>query len=259
MNVKTCLRLSAVIVILTGVAFVAAPPASATILDLTTAGASGFIGSAYFHQVNNEPTGTGVIDPFLRIQASPTEQGVNSPGPYTMDEKTGIWTHAIRVSDFGVVTNPANGTPSIRVLLDINETAAANLLSWDQLRIYTAPVNTYNTLALLNANANLVYQMGAGNVVHLNYLLDNGSGSGDVMTYIPVSLFAGHTNDWLYWYTQFGAEGGVWTSDDGFEEFARVDSPTPPPPPPPVPEPTSLLLLGGGLLGLAGFSRLKRR
>jgi hypothetical protein len=231
-------------------------PAPAFVLDLTTAGASGSIGAAFFQQVNNQPTGTGVIDSFLRMQANGSEQGVNSPGPYLMDEKPGLFTHAIHVSDFGVVDH--SGTPSIRVLLDINETAAAPLLSWDQLMFFTAPVATYNTVAQLQTNGSLIYNMDAGgdNSAHLNYLLDDGSGSGDVLTYLPASLLAGHTTEWLYLYSQFGAEGGDYVSNDGFEEFARVDNPIPPPPP--VPEPMSLLLLGGGLIGLVGFRAVRK-
>ena len=33
--------------------------------------------------------------------------------------------------------------------------------------------------------------MGADNKVYLNYALESGSGSGDMLAYLPVSLFAG--------------------------------------------------------------------
>jgi hypothetical protein len=245
--------LTGAILFLPLVAVLCAGPTFAVVLDLTTAGASGYIGAAWFKQVENQPTGTGVIDPFLRVQANGSEQGVNSPGPYLMDEKSGIWTHAIHLSDFGAVTNPDNGVASIRVLLDIDETANAPLLSMDRLRIYTATVGTYNSLSQLDASGSLIYDLDAGsdNVVYLNYLLDNGSGSGDMLAYLPVSLFAGHDTEWFYLYSQFGATGGDYVSDNGFEEWTRVDAP-------PVPEPAPLLLFGGGLLGWLGIRTARR-
>jgi hypothetical protein len=249
-------RGTALVLLAVCAAAVAVGPAAATVLDLYTLGASGTIGDAYFEQVNHQSTGTGVIDPFLRMQANGSEMGVNSDGPYTMDEKSGIWTHAIRVSDFGIYD--LNGTPTIRVLLDINETNSAPLLSMDQLKFYTSAVGTYNTVADLNAHGTLVYDMGAGNQVNLDYSLEAGSGAGDMMAYLPYSLFSPHQTEFLYLFSQFGASGGDLSSDDGFEEWTRVDG-LAPPPPPPVPEPASLLLLGGGILGLVGIRSLRPR
>jgi hypothetical protein len=57
-------------------AFAAAAPATA--LDLVNAGDSGFVNGAFFQQVPDQSTGTGVIEPFLRVQANGTEQGFNT-------------------------------------------------------------------------------------------------------------------------------------------------------------------------------------
>ncbi len=138
----------------------AAIPASATILDLTTAGASGVIGSAFFIQIPERPTGTGLNDTFLRVQANGIEEGVNSDGPYTMDEKSGAWTHKIRVSDFGVTD--LHGTPSIRFLLDIGQETSSPYLSLDRFKIYVSPTATYNTLGQLHDHATKLYDMDAG-------------------------------------------------------------------------------------------------
>ena len=55
--------------------------ASATIVDLTTAGADGLINGAQFIQDNFEKsTGTGVFDPFVRIQNNGSEAGFNTDG-----------------------------------------------------------------------------------------------------------------------------------------------------------------------------------
>jgi len=239
--------------------FAAAGIASATVLDLTTAGASGSIGSAFFIQVPDQSTGTGIIAPFLRVQANDVEHGVNTDGPYTMDEKSGPWTHKILVSEFGVVD--LNGTPSIRFLLDINQNNQNDaLLSLDMLRIYVAPVATYNTLGLLDANATKLYDMdpvgAADNWIKLDYDLNPGSGAGDMFAYLPYSMFAAHSTEYLYLYSKFGdPAGGNLPSTDGFEEWAKVDIGAPPGQ---IPEPTTLLLLGGGLLGGALVRRRRK-
>jgi len=236
------LKLTALAMLVGCAVMAAVSPASALMIDLTTLGADGTIGDAYFVQVANQSTGTGIIDPFLRLQANTQEHGVNSDGPYTMDEKSGIWTHSIRVSDFGSVD--LEGVPSIRFLLDINQTNNSPLLTLDGFRIYVAPSADYNTLALLDANATLLYDMGVGNNVLLNYDLEAGSGAGDMLAYLPYSLFSPHQDQWLYLYSEFGYSGGDYETNDGFEEWARVDGVATP-----IPEPTTLLLLGGGLLG----------
>ncbi len=230
-----------------------AMPASAFIVDITTAGASGTIGDAYFVQIDEQSTGTGVIDPFLRIQHNRTEIGVNSDGPYAMNEKSGIWTHSILVSDFGVVD--LNGVPSIRFMLDINQQNHKPLLSLDQLMLFVAPTKDYNSLGDLNTFGTLLYDMdmGGDNTVYMDYSLESGSGSGDMLAYLPYDIFESHTDQYLYLMSEFGATGGAYASNDGFEEWARVDGE----PTDVIPEPASLLLLGSGLIG--GYLVRRRR
>lgn len=56
--------------------------------------------------VTNQPTGTGVIEPFLRLQHNGTEVGLNTdatnPGVY--DDKGSIYTHSLKWGDLGTVT-----------------------------------------------------------------------------------------------------------------------------------------------------------
>jgi len=224
-----------------------ASPASATILDLTAAGtcptptntAGCSINGAYYNQTTEQSTGTGVIEPFVRIQANTNESGINTDGPYTLDEKTGTWTHSTLVSDFGAITPFAgSSTQYVRFLLDINENSGSSneLLVLNQLKIYTSATANLNTVALLGSSATLRYNLDAGtdSSVLLNYDLNSGSGSGDLTVYVPASLFAGTGSQYLYLYSQFGCITNVTTcagqgtfsagydSSDGFEEWAKI-------------------------------------
>lgn len=200
-----------------------AAAASATDVDLTTPNASGSIGAAVFSQTDLQPTGTGVIDPFVRMQASKEEQGFNTDDPNLagdlVDVKPGPWTHSLLVSSLTPVV--VNNVLSLRFLLDINQTGSHPLLSLDELRVYTAPVPNLNSNAALFAQ-NLIYDMGAGNRVLLDFSLESGSGSGDMYFYLPKSLFAGLDNQYLYLYSKFGASGDTYASNDGFEEWAHI-------------------------------------
>lgn len=205
-----------------------ASAAGAVDVDLTTAGASGAVGAGSFLQVHLQPTGTGVIDPFVRLQNKDQEQGFNTDhSPLNgdlIDVKAGTWTHSLRVSELTPVMY--EGVLSARFLLDINQTNTDPLLSLDELRVYTAPTGDLADNASLFAQ-NLIYDMGAGNRVLLDYSLEAGSGSGDMYFYLPYSLFTGLGSQFLYLYSKFGASGGNYATNDGFEEWAHLTFPTP--------------------------------
>lgn len=197
--------------------------AGAADLDLTSAGASGSFGTALFLQSDPQPTGTGVIDPFVRLMNNGSERGFNTDhSPLDgdlVDVKPGTWTHSVLVGSLTAVLH--DGVPYVRFLLDINQTSANPLLSLDELRLYTATSPSLDSNAALFAE-NLVYDMGAGNRVLLDYDLNSGSGSGDMFLYVPAALFAGLENQYLYLYSVFGASGGDYATNDGFEEWAHV-------------------------------------
>ena len=52
--------------------------AQADVIDLTGTNNSGRINWAEFDWTPEQPTGTGLSQPFLRVQASPAEQGYNT-------------------------------------------------------------------------------------------------------------------------------------------------------------------------------------
>jgi PEP-CTERM motif-containing protein len=257
-------------------AYAAFPP-----IDLTTLGASvgpGADGVIWSESIT-APTGTGVYNPFLRVQASPTEQGFNTDfgGPadligshkVPLDDVSGVWTRSIQLQNIGTVN--VGGIDYYQFTLDINEPngSPANFLSLDQVQIYTVAAGSGNnglsTWAQVQTLGTLRYDMDGGpsgnQEVYLDANLQQGSGHDDMQMLIPVTKFTGAAGtDYLYFYSAFGNAGGTFdgtSSADGFEEWHALQGSVPPPPPPPVPEPTSLMLLGGGALGLVAARRRK--
>src|SRR5262245_13474307 len=81
----------------------AVPSASPT-LDLTTRGSRGEIGDALFRQTDAQPTGTGFIRSFVRLQAgakASVEQGYNTDArPLQFDEnKSPQFTRALSLTN----------------------------------------------------------------------------------------------------------------------------------------------------------------
>jgi hypothetical protein len=209
-------------------------------LDLTTAGASGTVNGGFFIQVPDQSTGTGVIEPFLRIQGGGgTEDGFNTSiappaGQPMPDVKTGTWTHDILLSAIPIVVNPA-GAPAgsyYQVLLDINQTSANALLSLHELEIWvrtgaiTDPNGADQYADLAAQGATKVWDLDVGvdgdSKIELNYNLNPGSGAGDMFAYIPVnSVNPGGVNDGknFYLYSAFGVPNAA---NDGFEEWAVI-------------------------------------
>lgn len=218
-----------------------ANPAVATQLDLTKVGAEGAICGAIFRQIDTQPTGTGVFDPFVRIQAKKTEQGYNTDGTLEFDTKGGPWTHSLLLGDLASVTE--NGVVYLAFTLDINEdkTKTGRYLSLDQMKIYLLPSPSMTGYP---GNFGMpVYDLDSdtNNAVKLDYELNPGSGAGDMLALIPKSLFTGN-NNYVYLFSRFG---DTFSSDAGFEEWSALQG---------APEPTTI-----GLLAIGGLTLLLRR
>jgi len=246
-----------------GAVFGASRANAETTLDLATSSPQTDGTTALFYRTDLQPTGTGVIQPFVRIQAKPTESGYNTDGVIEFDTKDnpGNWTHSITLSQVPVVT--INGIQYREFLLDINESTSQNnrFLSMNEFEVYTSNTNvlsgfntTLHTFSSPGTNVtNLVYDMDAtgDKLVRMDYSLASGSGSGDMFVYVKSSLFTG-TNPYVYLYSKFGNPDG---SDAGFEEWATRPGTTNPPA---VPLPASLW--GGlALLGLMGAAKIRSR
>src|SRR5262249_53681335 len=108
-------------------------------------------------------------------------------------------------------------------LLDINQKSSQPLLSLDQLRLYVAGapnLTGYDGSKGRLAGLDPVYDMDAGRdaSVKLNYLLNSGSGSGDMRLLVPEAAFAGAgANPYVYLYSEFGE---YFAANAGFQEWA---------------------------------------
>jgi len=234
-----------------------AATASAVDVNLVTAN-SGSANGANFVWVDAQPTGSGVIDPFVRVSAADQDvvQGYNSSArPLAYDENTSpTFTKDIQLSSVPIV----NGF--YEFLLDINQTNADPILSLFEIQIYTRASalatnpnggNDPTTINFGGALGTLRYDLDSGingdSKVQLDYSRNAGSGSGDMLMYVPVGLF-GPESDFVYLYSAFGLPDN---NNDGFEEWAlreRVGSV--------IPLPTAGAM---GLAGLCGLGAVRRR
>ena len=251
----------ALLVAAAGTMFSAPAAKAETTLDLATSSPQADGTSALFYRTDLQPTGTGVLQPFVRIQAKPTESGYNTDGVIEFDTKDnpGNWTHSITLSQVPIVN--IGGVNYREFVLDINESTAQTnrFLSMNELEIYTSNTNvlsSFNTATHTFGSpagniTSLVYDMDASGdkLVRMDYSQASGSGSGDMFVYVKSSLFTG-TNPYVYLYSKFGNPDG---SDAGFEEWATRPASTPS-----VPLPASLW---GGLtlLGAMGAAKIRSR
>ena len=221
-------------------------------LDLTQVD-SGMIDDAYFMRAYSQSTGTGVIDPFVRLSTNqPISQGYNtSARPLLYDENNSPnFTRTLSLREVPVFN--IGGIDYHEFLLDINQngTNDGRMLSLDQIEIYLAadPDLTGNPGSL----GTLVYELDTDNPtvdnwIKLNYKLNRGSGSGDMLAYIPDSLFDG--GDYVYFYSRFGENC---PNNAGFEEWAvRKGEPLPV-----IPAPGAIVL---GSIGVCLIGWLRRR
>jgi len=232
------------------------------IIELTSHGASGVGNGAIYSQEDFQPTGTGVFQPFLRIQETGpgrdgTEAGYNTDArDVELDTKdNNHWTTSLDSSSPEIVRS--GDTDYLAFRLDVNEQGSStDRIIWlNKLEIYLGDAPD---LLLSNPGGlgDLVYSLDGGSQgdvsVKLDYRLEHGSGSGDMQVLIPVALF--RPDRYIYLLSEFSG------SDAGFEEWSARVAPNPPPPPPPpppgVPLP-SVAWAGLALLSSTGVVRTK--
>src|SRR5437762_6319466 len=222
----------------------------ATIVDLTGSNDSGSINGAQFVFTTPQPTGTGVIQPFLRVENTPTEQGYNTSGGTPFDDKAGPWTHDLTFGDLQNTQVTLGGVSYFKLLLDVNEPGGSkSLISLDQLQFYTSTVGSQTTTNV-GSLGTLRYTFGSGDRVILDASRNHGSGSGDMYAYIPTSDFASSkTSDFVYLYAHFGSTDA---SQAGFEEWTLVNVA-------PIPEMNALFPIIGFFAVAFATRHLRRR
>jgi hypothetical protein len=205
------------------------------------------INGAWFYNSDPGSTGTGNIQPFLRIQKNGIEQGYNTDyRPAQYPEMTDPWTKSLLLSAVPIVD--IEGMLYREFLLDLNQnnSATGRYLSLDALEIYQADAGNLNFHP--TGLGTMIYELGldgagASNWIILDATLNSGSGGGDMFAYIPNSLFDLQHN-YVYLYSMFGVHNAA---NATFEEWAVRKAETPPEIVP-VPVPGAIIL---GLLGLS--------
>ena len=229
----------------------------ADMFNLTGSGTgSAEINEALFYNSNSASTGTGYIQPFLRIQKNGIEQGYNTDYRASnihdeqFPEMIDPWTQSLLLID--VPTVDIGGTLYREFLLDLhqNNSAEGRFISLDKLEIYQA--DSDNLTNYSTGWGTPIYEMGldgtgASNWIILDSSLNSGSGSGDMFAYIPYELFdIGH--DYVYLYSMFGVHN---SANATFEEWAVRTAQAPPEiVTTPVPGAIILGLLGLGVAGI---------
>jgi hypothetical protein len=233
--------------------------ADALQLDLTAPGSSGTINGTIFITPPTVTSGTGLIDSFLRIQASnqPTEAGYNTDGTVEFDTKDGGgFTHSLQLSAIQTNIVDIGGTNYYEFVLDVNETPGNSLITLHDLEFYLDPAPDNSGYPAIGT---LVYNFDVGldgdSSVIIDYINYQGSGKLDLFALVPTSYFGTDLTQYVYLYSMFGEPDG--TVDDGFEEWAHKEEGTFTPPDP-IPEPATALLFITGIMGLFGMG-IKRK
>ena len=189
-----------------------------------------YIGSS----ANNQSSGTGTFEPFVRLQASGDQEGFNTDAAVTLDTKAGIWTHSIEVAEIPVVDcdGVAGGALCWELFVDINENNSTPKISLNKVEIYytESPTLTGYPFTIPGANnTSLQYAFSdTGDAILINDV-NQGSGRGDLRYLVPLTNITIPTgcdygnlagcDTYFVLYSQWGAVSGTYAADGGFDEW----------------------------------------
>lgn len=253
-----------------------AAPSWADTLDLSTVPQYGTInGGIFTNQVPASASGSGVLDPFVRVDnpSAAVVEGYNTSGRIDpggvapLDDKKDLqYTHdllrsTVALIDGSLLTSIGGvpGTLYREFMLDINESGAEKLspLSIVELKIWISDTPSY-TGDVAGMPGTLVYDLNDANLdgvpdpvlksILLDYKNDAGSGKADMYAYFPQRTDV--AGQYIYLYSKFG--DAEHPNNDGYEEWGvRKGGGSV------VPLPGAVWLLGAGLVGLVGIRRRK--
>jgi hypothetical protein len=229
-------------------------------VSVTVPGAVG--GSAIFSDHWEQPTGTGVFDPFLTLDSNgqtstgntAIESAYNTDGTraiYLDQQKPNAFNKTLTYGSLAKFT--VNGVSYVGFDLDANEPGSTkSLISIDNIRIYTsqgdktlAGIGTANLddlgklrWAMNQPLAGTSDGFNVANWVKLNADQNNndsskangGSGQADMFVFIPVSAFGTDTadSDFVWFYNLNGvhySSDGDLAAQAGFEEWRSLNGP----------------------------------
>ena len=286
---------------MTGAAFAAIAAmlpvvAFAGMIDLSPTGSQSygvfgdFGGTAVVSDHWSQPTGTGVFDPFLTLDANGQtstgdnhiEQAYNADGfnQLYLDGLRPHWNTTLRVGDLASIN--LNNINYFGFILDANEPGGAkSTISVDNIRIYTSStdntanvaddttkLNDLGTLRwamndpLRNPNGTFNYDTWIkldASQENINKGSNGGSGMADMIVYIPQSAFGNAAaSDYVWFYNlngvHYSADKNL-ASTSGFEEWSAVVGPLVVN----VPDSGSTLALLGSAFAALGFLAQRRK
>jgi uncharacterized repeat protein (TIGR01451 family) len=176
----------------------------------------------------NESSGTGIFDPFVRLQGAPTERGYNTDGTVQFDTKVGKWTHAIKANAIPIVSCVVDNIGTVglcwELFVDINESNTAKYISLNEVEIWftdSATLSGYPFTA--SATTFQVYDFTGEILIHD---VNQGSGRGDLRYLVELaSIDAWDSDTYFVLYSAWGTtattapDGKTYGSEGGFEEW----------------------------------------
>ena len=166
------------------------------------------LGSGVFYEATTVGSGTGNYDSFLRLGANDQESGYNTDASGQLDNKEGLFTHALKVSDLAVIV--IGGVSYYEIRLDLNEVQSGTKpnITLDDLQIFRGAAAGAGAAPGFAGLTKVFDLAGTLSLIDTNH----GSGTDDYRFLLPTSLFP-NANEYFTLYAKFSG------SDDGFEEF----------------------------------------